>query len=337
MPMVMPTYGGARGTWQLRAPGTAAPSGWNDLGQNATIAATAQPPVSRIIVQLQPYRGRVFLGYGEWDRGLGNCDLLAWNTATEAFETVAARIATDAFWSLRVVDDALWALATDPSVGTDPDAVVVAGNNVRVMASGAVAPWHLFDVREWAGALYLAGANRVGAESHATVWRSSDGGGSWAVVLDIPDNQRIYGLFVLADRLYAVGRLGTAWKTADGASWTPVAQPLLRGESECIRPWTLGGYAVYLAGWPAFGAQSLYAFDGRKVRPVADPWSVHDAFCDGESLVILTADGKVKRTEDLATWTVVATGAPDEARSLCLAGETIYLGTTDSRLWCAAL
>lgn len=331
--MESPSYGAARVGPHAGPIGPALPSGWSDLGRNATIAATTRPPVSRAIVQLQPYRDRIFLGYGEWDVGLDVCDLLAWNTTTEAFETVAAGIATDAFWSLRAVGDSLWALATDPAVGTDPDAVVVVRNTVTVLASARVAPWHLFDVRSWAGALYLAGANRAGTESRAAVWRSTDGGTSWTLVLDVADVARVYGLFALGERLYAAGSAGAGWSTDDGIAWNPLAVRLLNGEEACVRPWGLAEHAVYLGGWPAFGAQSLYAFDGRRVRRLAPPWSVRDAFGGDDSLLILTVDGEVKQTDDLATWTAVADGAPSAACSLCLSDEAIYLGTADSHLW----
>jgi hypothetical protein len=331
---MMPSYGGSRPspTILLRPMGRLIVEGWTDLGSNATIAMTNQPPVSRAIVQLQPFRHHVFLGYGEWDVGLDYCDVIAWNTSTALYETVIADVATDAFWVMRVVNDELWALVTDPSVGTDPDAVVFDGANARIVSSGHVTPWHLFDITAWAGAIYLAGANRMSNESHGAVWRSTDGGETWMLVLDLPENQRMHGLFAIEDILYVAGLSGQLWQTRDGTNWAPSSVGLVSG-TPCIRPSVVANQAVYLSGWAVFGAQTLYAFDGRHTASIAPEWEVYDAFNDEESLVILTGDRQVKRTRDLVGWETVATGAPQSARSLCVLDEAIYVGTADSRLW----
>jgi len=326
----MPSHGAARPASSLVR---RAATGWTDLGANEVIAATTSPPVSRVIEQLQPFGERIFLGYGEWDIGLDRCSLMAWNTESERYETVADDVPTDAFWVIRVVNDELWALVTDPSVGTDPDAVVFDGVNVRTLESSQVSPWHLFDIQAWTDALYLAGANRVGEESHGAVWQSTDNGASWKLVLDLPDNARITGLFILEGQLYAVGLQGKLWQTDDGVNWTPSPVDLLSWEMECVRPLVAAGQALYLGGWSVYNALNLYAFDGRKVTAIASDWSVYDIVRDDDSLLILTNDRSIKRTTDLVHWEIVATNAPQRARSLCVLDQTIYVGTADSRLW----
>lgn len=308
-------------------------SGWTDLGPVASIASTQQPPISRVIVQLQPFAGRIFLGYGEWDIGLDKCDLVAWNPGSDVFETVVSSVATDAFWTLRNVGNELWALVTDPAVGTDPDVVAVSGDGSRVIASADVAPWHLFDVCEWSGSIYLAGALRDGEMSRGCVWRSEDGGTQWQIALKLQDSERLYAIFTMDSKAYAVANNGRIWMTSDGVEWEWFAESLLPAGAECMRPVSAAGQIVFLGGWPAYGAQNAYAFNGQTISAVGDPRSILDIFSDSGLLLLLTSDGAMKQSNDLITWDTVSDSVPASARSLCVLADDLYVGTSDSHLW----
>ena len=331
----IPTHGTSR-PYVLPSVRTLSPpdrTKWQDLGEVETIANTNRPPISRVIIQLQPYGHRIFLGYGEWDYGLDYCDLIAWNTEAQAFEQMAVDVATDAFWTLRVVNNELWALVTDPSVGTDPDAAVFDGQITSLVNSSFLTPWHLFEILEWHGAIFLAGANRAGDESTGCVWSSADGGKSWGIALETSTSIRIHGLFPLDDLLYAVGLQGETWTTKDGSSWITAPMNLLPRGSICVRPIVFADQAFYLNGWSPYGPQDLCAFDGEVARLLSDVGGVFDVYAEGSTSMVLTADQRILQSVDLVAWDVTAADVPPTGRSLCTLNSSLYVGTTDSHLW----
>lgn len=335
----IPTFGTSRPliSAAMQNPPSPQVTQWQDLGVVEQIANTNQPPLSRAIVQLQPYGHRIFLGYGEWDVGLDHCDLIAWNTESSALEILTTDVATDAFWALRVVNNELWALVTDPAVGTDPDAAVFDGQNTRIVNDPNINPWHLFDIQEWKGALYLAGANRVGDESYAAIWRSIDGGTSWEITFQTRDILRMHGLFNLGDLFYAVGVQGEAWTTIDGQSWIATPTTLLPRGSICVHPMVIAETAVYLNGWPAYGPQGLCEYDGQQARIREDIGSVVSASVDGASITVLTEDRRILQSTDLSSWEVVDSNVPVNGRSICAHDGSVYIGTADSHLWTISL
>jgi hypothetical protein len=330
-----PTCGSSRPLVRFTAQMTPTPvsSPWRDLGVVESIAGSTQPPISRAIVQLQPLGSHIVLGYGEWDIGLDRCDLIAWNTQTMAFESLLTGVATDAFWTLRAINDEIWALTTDPSVGTDPDAVIFDGERSRILNAPGLTPWHLFDIWQWHDALFVAGANRVGAESRGAVWRSEDAGESWTLVHESTENLRIHGLFDLGELLYAVGFQGQTWVTDDGQAWQPAAVDLLPRGSVCVRPVVIAGYAAYLNGWSAYGAQDLCVFDGNQARLLTEIGKVVSAFSDGQRLTVLTRDRRILQSNDLSTWNAIREFAPIGSRSVCTHDGALYVGTADSHVW----
>jgi hypothetical protein len=174
--------------------------------------------------------------------------------------------------------------------------------------------------------------------SSGCVWRSEDNGINWQPVLTLPGNERIYGLFAFGDHLlHAVGVSGVTWVSPDGIAWTRLAVDLLPTGVVCVRPVVMAGKAIYLGGWPAYGPQLAYLYDGRSVTAIGEPWSVLDHFSDGQNLVLLTSEGRIIHTRDLREWITILGTFPDKARSICLLDGHIFVGTSDSHLWRCAV
>lgn len=306
---------------------------WTDLGEVPQIA-NSPTAEARIIVQLHPFNGRIFLAYGDWNetRQRG-CHVLAWNPDTRTIEDYG-RYATDAFWTLRTVNDEMWALITDPEVGADPDAVVVGRDGSLREISGETEltpyPWHLFDVTWFNGKHYLFGADRSQGESKSwgTVWvhelrpdRHSDW--YWRPVLQEPAVIRTYAGFVLNGAMYAVHSNGQVDRTTDGTDWIRIAAVL---PVTPVKPMVRQNSLVYVrSGWPGlYPTGDLLQFDGATASTVG---AVQDHFLDGSgSLWTMARETIAKDGEPV-------TSAPAGATSICVLDEAIYVGSSNSHLW----
>jgi hypothetical protein len=298
---------------------------WRDLGVAPAIAASPTAE-ARQIVQLHPFGGKLWLGYGDFqDTKQPGCDLICYDPTTEVFETLT-HIATDALWGLRTLGDELWALVTDPEIGADPDAVIVAADGTFRELRGGLSPypWHLFDAVEFNGKPYLAGSDRLTSNDAATVWttgKRADGAKIWPAAFQRPGVYRAYALFVLNGVLWVILSNGTAYTTASGTTWT-LASP--RFPTLMTKPLPWGDAVVYRSGWPALGPGALASFDGTKQVALG---TVQDHFVADGGLWALMSTGAIKREgQDVTT-------APPNARSLAVLNDAVYVGTEDSHLW----
>lgn len=303
---------------------------WSDLGPVPVIAANPTA-TGKMIVALQPFNGKLYLGYGDWDTGQqAGCDLAYWDGT--AYGSVG-HYATDAFWSLRLVNGELWAMVTDPEVGADPDVVVVkADGTVRLVQDSLSADtWHTFDAIAFNGGIYMAGAWRgPSGSSQATVWKRgvrADGRETWTGVMTLSSNLRVYGFGVIGTTLCALLANGIVRKTIDGTTWTTAPNATNAAANSVT---SFAGQLVYLYGWTAYGAQTLLRYDGAATTIVLS--GVSGICSDGTTLYALTG-GTIKRTTDLTNWETVCTDAPTNGRSLAVMDGALYVGTVDSHVW----
>lgn len=306
---------------------------WTDLGVVPAIAAspTAQ---GKVICQLQPHNGKLYLGYGDWTAtAQPGCDLIAWDVTASAFITIT-HIPTDALWSNRVVNNELWAITTDPEIGADPDVTIVRNDGSLRIVSGATEltpyPWHSFDAVWFNGREYLAGADRSKGESisYATVWIHEPRplprtDWYWRPVYQRTNSTtgRMYGLFVHNGQLHAAGSNGKIVRSPDGITWTelPFAVPAV-----LTKPMNRGSSVYYRQDWPGVAEGWLYEFVGYAQNALA---IVRDHYVDGADLWTLSGRD-VKKNNAL-----VRNDAPIGARSIAAAWGKIYIGTADSHLW----
>lgn len=305
---------------------------WHDLGQVPAIAASPTA-LGRTIAQLHPFGGRIYLGYGDWNSTLQpGCDLIAYDPQAGAFVTVA-HIATDALWSLRTIEGRLWALATDPEVGADPDALVVDADGSVSSVSGGLSPypWHLFDACEFGGTMFLAGGLRtqtakdgVRDASWACVWRRDrrpDGVAVWTQIVLDKSTWRCYAVFPLNGSLWAICGNGKVFRSDDGKAWIDTG---LSGPSTATKPMAYGDGVVFRNGWPATGTGMLGSFDGRLLIATE---MIRDHFVDDAGSLWELSGKSIKRD------VVSICPAPLNATALCVLDGVIYVGSSDSHLW----
>lgn len=304
---------------------------WQDLGAVPAIAASPTA-TARKIVQLHPFNGNLYIGYGDWNNTIQpGCDLIYWDGA--AYQTVT-HVRTDALWSLRTLGNELWALTTDPEVGADPDVTIVAADGSFRFIQGGLSmyPWHLFDACLFNGKPYVAGAYRTqtsdpgGAEGDwGAVWttgKRADGATIWPFAYTYKSIYRAHAVFVIGQTIWAALYGGTTVSSTDGMTWN--ASPI-RLAAITTKPLAYQGGVVYRSGWPGSGSGTLYSFDGitdSSLGPVRDHF-VDDA---GALWTILT-DGSVSKDG-----AIVAT-APANAVSLAVMDGAVFVGTADSHVW----
>ena len=307
---------------------------WQLVGAHAQ--AAAQPTVTgRALTTLCPWHGKLYVGYGDYQRNTGPIDVTAWDPARGEFTRMHTSD-TEAIYNYRAIGDSLYAPATDRRDRAD----YAVGEPWRDENPVTVA--HAYDMATFDGSdLWLVGSAE-GGDYPATAWRSTDGGAHWTVAHQPPGTGRYYFAAVFRQRLYV-----EAWwvvpngpsEVFDGTTWSPGPELLPTG-GHGYRPVVFADRLVYaskqrfatsyreLAATP----NRLLAFDGATAAVALDR-ELLDVFADDQQLLALDTDGTIWRTTDLARWSrlIAATGL--QPRSLAVLDGIVYLGTDDSRLY----
>jgi hypothetical protein len=292
--------------------------------------ASRQPtPLGRRLAALEPWRGRLYFGYGDYDGNTGPISVSSFDPAAHAV-TEELSFETEAIALYRPLGDRLYAPAIDPRGAASP--TYAFGAPWTPVA--AFAATHVFDMAGGGEVLWAAGS----AGNDAVVWRSGDGGAHFDESLR---EQSTGGTFFM--RYYFLGALGTKLyvqavpsetgqsRVFDGNTWGPGPNLLpLGGQGWSPRAWK--GLLLYLS-WQPIGPHggTLLAFDGAVVRP-ALPHEVLDFTVQLETVYVLASDGRVKRSSDLGHWRTLGV-APTGARSIAVLDGRLYVGGTDGRLF----
>ncbi|MBN1979589.1 MAG: hypothetical protein JW918_19505 [Anaerolineae bacterium] len=168
---------------------------------------------ARHIWDLQVWRGRVYLGYGDWDTNQGPVRIWYYTPTASVFvsETVyvsetrpAALVDEEAIDRYVVISGDLYIPGTDPLDSWDW------GNFYRNDGAGWVKyrtiplGIHVFDLASYGGELFAA----IGPDDAAGLLRSGDGGLTWTSAISevYPDDylNRFYELYELGGTLFAV-------------------------------------------------------------------------------------------------------------------------------------
>lgn len=172
-----------------------------------------EPYTARHIWDLQVWRGRLYVGYGDWDNNLGPVTIWYYTPTASVFvsETVyvsetrpAAPVDEEAIDRYVVIDGDLYIPGTDSRDSWEW------GNFYHNDGTGWVKHRtiphgvHVFDLAGYGGALFAATA----PDGAAGLLRSADGGLTWTVAISevYPDNyyNRFYELYELDGSLFAV-------------------------------------------------------------------------------------------------------------------------------------
>lgn len=302
--------------------------------------AAAQPTADgRVLAALEPWRGRLYIGYGDYGANTGPIHVVAFDPGRGAFTDSLLTVNSEAIYNFRALGEHLYAPAIDPKregsyafAAAGPDGVW------RDVPAPGVDARHAFDVATLAGDdLWVVGSS--GAE--AVAWRSLDGGSTWTETLVEPPESHMPGDFA---RFYFAGTLNRELyvqahdysggphvhsRVFNGEEWR--AGPDLLGPRRAIgwRPIAFAGYLVY-ASWPKLLEGHLMLFDGRS--SVDTGRALYDLAAGDGALWILDPKGAIWRTTDPRSWRVVS-DAPPGSRSLAILDGYLFIGTSASELY----
>jgi hypothetical protein len=297
---------------------------WTELGTHPQ-AAKQPTDWGKAIHTLCPWNGKLYMGYGDYDKNTGPISITSFDPATRTFSSEWTSM-TESIDIFRPLGGRLYAPAIDPR-GSPPKA---AGFAVCEPAGqwrdNPVFMEHAFDMASLTGTdLWLVGSY---GDEHSMALRSLDGGVTWQKALDLfrkGDNfSRFYYVGVLNNKLYLQSSSDTNSMVFDGVEWTN-GPPIAR----------FAHHPVVFAGKMVLQSKKdLLAFDGEKPAASILPENPVQAFCaSSRALYILSArDGGIQQTMDLSTWSIVAT-APSNACSLAVLHGRLYAGTRDSKLY----
>lgn len=303
---------------------------WQLLGSHPQ-ASTQTTSTGRALLTLHPWRGLLYIGYGDYQQNTGPVDVTAWDPARRAFTRMHSSD-TEAIYNYRALGDSLYAPATDRRERADY-AVGPPWRDELPLASA-----HAYDMATLDGRdLWLVGSAE-GPIYLATAWRSTDGGTSWKIAHQ-PGGGRYYFAAIYRSRLYLERWLGQPLgpsEVFDGTSWTRGPELLPLG-GHGVRPVEFADRLVYATKLTFDGslpdvANRLLTFDGATVA-VAFDRELLDFFAAERDLFVLDAESVVWRTRDLLRWSRVSSAAGLQPRSVALLDGHLYLGTSDSKLY----
>lgn len=259
---------------------------------------------ARHVWDLQVWRGRVYLGYGDWIGNSGPVDIWYYTPTASCFlsETVyvsptrpAAQVDEEAIHRYVVIDADLYIPGTDPTESWDWGNLYQNGGDgwekKRTIPNGL----HVFDLASYSGDLFAA----IGPTRTMPLLRSSDGGLTWTQVVTITDAgyTRFYNLYELDGTLFAVKRptdaytkpmvyhyqssrfVSTAVQLVPDRTDTPIVvydDMVPFGDTVLYVPWYWNGHisstwpltALYVIR-PDQDGQPVSFFDGRHPRDIA--------------------------------------------------------------------
>lgn len=182
--------GGAEPTPEPPAP-VQAFGPWTALGSHPS-AEAHRPWRGHGINAMQPYQGRLYLGYGNWNSNSGGASRLgvdiAWyDPITGEFGIDATGMPGEAIEVFREIDGRLFVPNTDPT-GSRPGSFFSNVSGEWLHGPGTVSGEHMFDVCGTGvpGELFLVGSDGRGTLVNPTVWRSIDNGVTWEVFFQEP-------------------------------------------------------------------------------------------------------------------------------------------------------
>ncbi len=301
--------------------------------------AVAQSTASgKILTGMQEHDNKLYIGYGDTSANTGPIRVTAYDPATNSFtnEHVSA---TEAIWTYRPINSVLFAPSDDPQSDFSTDYTTGAPWN----SVSSIRMTHNFDMAQLGTTLFAVGSRDV----NAIVAKSTDGGASWSTVMtEAPisgDIARYYFAAVFNNKLYVQAyayynnKPHANSKVFDGANWSNGPNMLPLG-GHGWHPKVHGTKLLYqthlpnnMLGTSGNDKSRLMVFDGTAATsPLSS--QIYDFAINGNYVYVLGVDGNIRRSVDLQNWTTIGS-APANSRSMAFLGTTMYVGTTDSKLY----
>lgn len=318
------------------------------VGIHPQASKQSENSTGRQLKSLAAWNGKIYAGYGDWDKNTGPVYFTPFDPTTNSFAATSEHTAdTESVEIWKNIGSKLYALHVDPkshngatySVGDTSSGKPVWSNVSKVTMT------HAFGLTTGSSEseMFLSGQLDEGSSTNevAKIFRSTDGGASWTQSLSVPSRggyNRMVFIAKLGNQIFAQGYSTTdftgvnpeskAW-IFNGSSWskaTPIANT--------IHPHNGGEFAGKMVALTGPRGGSLVAHDGRTtstIRPSVGDYKVHS---DGYLYALTNHSGNVAvmRTKDLTSWELISL-APNTSRSIAILGSTLYIGTSESELF----
>ncbi|MBK7812596.1 MAG: T9SS type A sorting domain-containing protein [Saprospiraceae bacterium] len=293
------------------------------------------------IMCLFPWKGKLYSGYGDYGANTGPIDIYSYSPDSSKF-TYEAQANTEAIYNYRAINGMLYAPAIDRK------SYAIPGDYIRLDSSGF---WYNYNLGSNSTHLYDAARLNdtviymVGSQDEkAAVWKSSNNGLSWKVILRdtaisgrVDDFARFYfggmyhgNLYVQARDYY--GSLHPNSKVYNGVSWSNGPSLFPSSGSLGWKPEEFAG-KLLLRSWEPGGSTLLISFDGTSGKSTG--LYVMDCFVQGNYYYALVDAGfgvkNLRCTTDLISWENLLV-VPANSRSLALLNDILFIGTTDSKI-----
>lgn len=306
--------------------------------------AVLQPTTTgKTIIDLAVEGTQLYSGYGDYGTNTGPIKIRPFNLSTNTFGASQLTLDTDQIGVYRKIGGFLYAPMIDPHTAPWTMNVGYGSNSSGSWQSYANAPAiHLFDVATLNGtdrwmvgsATAPDGTTRYGA----TAYRSVNGTSGWTRVQTDQTTpyasntgfERYYWAAAINGKMYiqANGVTPTApLRIFDGVSWTTGTTSTICNTTNPNQVEVFNSYII------CPGAQSsLIAFNGTTIQAIdGKVGEVFDLYKADDGYLYLLGQYGISRTNNGTTWSFVAS-APNNARSLAIYNNTIYVGTTDATI-----
>ncbi len=304
---------------------------------------------------LTAWNGKIYTGYGDWDRNTGPMSVTPFDPATGKFAaTPEFTSETESVEIFKIIDKKLYALHVDPRGGwgaTYSVADASSGTPVWQNVTGKIPYTHTFGITQGLAPneIFISGQSDEGSATNevAKVYRSTDGGNTWSQSLSIPSRggfNRMMFIAKLNGKIYAQNMSmsdfngsdpqSAAW-VFDGNRWSS-ANKIYANQAY---DGTEFAGKIILKSHPSGG--SLLSYDGRNTTVVRSSLTDYYVADDGYVYALgweASGGGKkmVTRSKDLVTWENI-TYAQTDASSIAVINNTLYVSTHESKLYRAAI
>lgn len=322
-------------------------------------AAAKSSVIGKQISRLGVQGRNLIPAFGDYQLNLGPLAMVSLDMDTHVLSSTEATLTVEQLWTLRLIDGLLYAPFMDPQ-GTNAEPengqyAVRTSDGTWTTITTVTGVTHAFDVAVSSDGMWVCGSNE--AEGKAVVWRSTDNGATWAESVTVSDEAtigtdgpRFYAFAQFGDDMIVFGKsfdglalFAYRWSSG-GSDWTLVDPYPVTGEPITGTPcaFTMNG-ADFVVGMfhgkdsdPTI-ATSLWAItrDG-SASGVAFPANAFDVEVSNGHLWLLADDRHIWRGDSDGTWHDAYVVDDDTAVSLAIDTDTVYFGTTDSRIISAA-
>ena len=316
--------------------------------------ASQQPENSsgRPLTSLAAWNGKVYAGYGDWNKNTGPVYVTPFDPATNTFSSTSEHIAdTESIEIWKEIGGKLYGLHVDPKSHNGAAYSLADATTGTAVWSNQKLPTmtHIFGITEGSSPseLFIAGQLDEGSPDNevAKVYRSADGGATWSQSLSVPSRggfNRMMFVAKLGSSIYAQnlstanfsgGSPSTQAWVFNGSSWSK-ATPI----TGTYNPYKGSEFAGKIVAQTSPYGGSLVAYDGRSTTTVRSSIRDYKVHSDGYLYVLAYNNSglSVMRTKDLTAWEEVSV-VPNTSSSLALLGNTVYVGTSESQLYKAEI